>query len=46
MDNASFHRSEKIQRMREEAGVVYKLQLPYSPDLNPIQENFGEPRTL
>jgi hypothetical protein len=39
MDNASFHYSEKIEQLCDDAGVV----LPsYSPDLNPIEEFFGE----
>jgi len=42
MDNASFHRSEKMQRMCDEAGVVLRFLPPYSPDLNPIEEFFGE----
>lgn len=46
VDNASFHRSEEIQRMCDEAGVVYKLQSPYSPDLNPIEEHFGETKNF
>lgn len=42
MDNVSFHRSEEIRQWCEEAGVVVKDQCPYSPDLNPIEEYFGE----
>lgn len=41
MDNASWHRSEKILRMCQEAGVVLELLSPYSPDFNPIEEYFG-----
>jgi transposase len=42
MDNASFHHSERIQRMYDEAGVILRFLPPYSPDLNPIEEFFGE----
>lgn len=42
MDNASFHRGEKIQRMCENAGVKLLYLPPYSPDLNPIEEYFAE----
>ncbi|CEF83440.1 hypothetical protein FGSG_08962 [Fusarium graminearum PH-1] len=45
MDNATFHHSEKIQRLCDEAGVVLKFLPPYSPDLNPIEEYFGELKT-
>lgn len=45
MDNASFHRSERIQQMCDEAGVVLLYLPPYSPDLNPIEEFFGELKT-
>ena len=43
MDNASFHYSERIERMCAERGVklvVYLLS--YSPDLNHIEEFFAE----
>jgi transposase len=36
MDNASFHRDERIEQMCREAGVQLLYLLPYSPDLNPI----------
>jgi len=42
MDNASFHHSEKIQQLCDDAGVVLLYLPPYSPDLNPIEEFFGE----
>jgi len=42
MDNASFHHGGEIERLFREAGV-YLIYLPaYSPDLNPIEEFFGE----
>ncbi len=42
MDNASFHFSDKIDQMLEEAGVVRLLQSPSSPDVCPIEQFFGE----
>lgn len=42
MDNARFHRSDRIERMCDEAGVVLLYLPPYSPDLNPIGEYFAE----
>src|SRR5437868_4628651 len=42
MDNASFHYSEKIEQLCDDAGVVLLYLPPYSPDLNPIEEFFGE----
>lgn len=41
MDNASWHHSEKILRLRRDAGVVLEYLPPYSPDFNPIEEYFG-----
>jgi transposase len=45
MDNASFHHSKKIQRLCDDAGVILRYLPPYSPDLNPIEEFFGELKT-
>jgi transposase len=42
MDNASFHHSERIDRMCSESGVQLVYLPPYSPDLNPIEEFFSE----
>ena len=38
MDNASFHNSEKTQKLIEsvDCGVIFLP--PYSPDLNPIEK--------
>jgi hypothetical protein len=41
MDNASWHHSEKILQMCQDAGVVLESLSPYSPDFNPIEEYFG-----
>lgn len=41
MDNASFHRHEKIQQILA-PDYHYLIPLPpYSPDLNPIEQSFG-----
>lgn len=42
MDNASFHRSNRLEQMCDEAGVKLLYLPPYSPDLNPIEEFFAE----
>jgi transposase len=42
MDNASFHRSERIEQMCLDKGVKLVYLPPYSPDLNPIEEFFAE----
>ena len=42
MDNASFHRTERIKQLCYEAGVKLLYLPPYSPDLNPIKEFFAE----
>ncbi|KAK4068649.1 hypothetical protein Purlil1_13759 [Purpureocillium lilacinum] len=45
MDNASFHHSERLQQICDSAGVVLLYLPPYSPDLDPIEEFFGELKT-
>lgn len=42
MDNASFHRSERIEQLCLDKGVKLVYLPPYSPDLNPIEEFFAE----
>ena len=42
MDNASFHHSERITQMCDDAGVKLLYLPPYSPDFNPIEEFFAE----
>ena len=42
MDNASFHRSDRIDQLCAAAGVKLLYLPPYSPDLNPIEEFFAE----
>ncbi|KAJ5348522.1 uncharacterized protein N7506_001775 [Penicillium brevicompactum] len=46
MDNASFHHSERITQMCVDAGVIFVYLPPYSPDLNPIEEFFAEPKAF
>jgi hypothetical protein len=41
MDNASFHRSERVAQLCQDAGVKLVYLPPYSPDLNPIEEYFS-----
>ena len=42
MDNASFHRTPRIDQMCSDAGVKLIYLPPYSPDFNPIEEFFAE----
>jgi transposase len=46
MDNASFHRSDRIDQLCAAAGVKLLYLPPYSPDLNPIEEFFAELKTF
>lgn len=42
MDNASFHHSEGVRELCLRAGAKLVFLPPYSPDLNPIEEFFGD----
>jgi transposase len=42
MDNASFHRSERIEQMCHVEGAMLLYLPPYSPDSNPIEEFLAE----
>ncbi|OKP10154.1 hypothetical protein PENSUB_4235 [Penicillium subrubescens] len=42
MDNASFHYTKRIGQLCAAAGVKLVYLLPYSPNLNPINEFFAE----
>lgn len=42
MGNASFHREWKLRELCSAAEVDIIFFSPYSPDLNPIEEHFGE----
>ncbi len=41
-DNATFHKSQKLREIIEEAGHTMVFLLPYSPDLNPIEHKWHE----
>lgn len=38
MDNAAFHKSERIKQLIESVGCKLMFLPPYSPDLNPIEK--------
>jgi transposase len=40
MDNASAHRSLRVQALCEQAGILLYQVPPYSPDYNPIEQTF------
>lgn len=42
MDNASFHKSDKIQELIESAGCLLDYLPSYSPDLNPIEHKWAQ----
>lgn len=44
MDNASFHKSQKTRELIEEAGCRLLFLPPYSPDLNPIEIFWANPK--
>ena len=46
MDNASFHKSERIQDVIETAGCLLEYLPPYSPDLNPIEHKWAQAKAL
>ena len=41
MDNATFHRKTKLQKLAENAGCKVIFLPPYSPDLNPIEKHWA-----
>ena len=41
MDNVSFHKSGKIKDYLKASSIDVKYTIPYSPELNPIEEVFG-----
>lgn len=41
MDNARFHRKRDIERLARAAGHHVLFLPPYSPDFNPIEEDFA-----
>lgn len=42
MDNARFHKSDKVKKLIEKAGCYLLYLPPYSPDLNPIEHKWFE----
>jgi transposase len=46
MDNASFHKPEKIQELIENAGCLLEYLPSYSPDLNPIEHKWAQAKAL
>lgn len=46
MDNASFHKGSKMQKMLEEAGHILFYLPPYSPDLNPIEKKWAQAKAI
>ena len=41
LDNASFHKSAATRELVEQTGAKLLFLPPYSPDLNPIEHDFG-----
>ena len=41
MDNAPFHKSTEVKTLLTTNRIVYKYLVPYSPELNPIEECFS-----
>ncbi len=41
MDNAAFHKSPETAQLIEETGATLLFLPPYSPDLNPIEQDFA-----
>lgn len=41
LDNASFHKSAQTKELIEQHGAKLLFLPPYSPDLNPIEHDFG-----
>ena len=41
MDNAAFHNSVLVKNALRERNVPHKFPVPYSPELNPIDEFFS-----
>lgn len=41
LDNAAFHRPQRVKELMEQAGHRVLFLPPYSPDLNPIEGDFA-----
>jgi transposase len=46
MDNASFHKSNKVKELIEKVGCKLIYLPPYSPDPNPIEHLWGNLKRL
>lgn len=46
MDNAPFHKSKKIQKLLNRHGHRLLFLPPYSPHLNPIENKWGQVKSL
>ena len=46
IDNASFHKSKKIEKLISDAGCRLKYLPAYSPDLNPIEHYWHKVKTI
>ncbi len=46
MDNLAAHKGERVRQLIEARGCKLLYLLPYSPDLNPIEEAFSKVKTL
>ncbi|TAA75274.1 MAG: Transposase [Candidatus Electronema aureum] len=46
MDNASFHKPERIQELIDDAGCLLEYLPSYSPDLNPIEHKWAHAKAL
>jgi len=41
LDNARFHKKDDVIQIAEKAGHTILFLLPYSPDFNPIEQDFA-----
>jgi len=46
MDNATFHKGEKMKKALQESGHSLLYLPPYSPDLNPIEHKWAQAKSL
>ena len=46
MDNATFHKSETMQKALENAGHTLLYMPSYSPDLNPIEKKWAQAKSM
>lgn len=46
LDNAAFHKSQTTRQLIEKQGAKILFLPPYSPDLNPIEHDFGALKKL